>query len=198
MSKIRKKPIRLKSFGIFEAMIASVVVILILTSAVALSASSNRVASKNETYSFASQIADQFLEQITFGKSVGKVRFDQRAGDGGAFPIECFISNVGQRAAAICADATPFLPAALNQHLATDSPDVYTYKNTDNSSFPPGYFKYTATVRQVTSGWCYGPADSDRIIPGLKCRNVKIQVMWKDGAGDQSYVATEYFGDWEN
>lgn len=197
MSNRNKHQIKLKSFGIIEAMVASMIVILILTSAVSLSSSSTRVANKNDAYSIASQIADEYLENIAFAKSVGKVRFIGSAT--GTFPPKCYNTSTTDRASADCLDSTKgksYLDLLQMHFKSSDTSGIWYYNNSLlTDSYPNNYFSYKVTMDSTQK--CYAP-DGTQTIPAIKCRLFKVEVDWTDGAGNEKYFTSRYFTDWEN
>jgi len=189
---------KFKSFGIIEVMIAAVVIILILSSAVVLSSSSIRLASKNDVYAMASQISDDILEQIVFAKTLQKTSFISGVGETGVFPIECFSTIISQRSTSDCTSASAYLPKNLVLPADANGFEVYA---TSNSTYPEDYFSVQMSVQKPegSPSWCLGPGGNDtNIIPGDKCRFVRVEVDWKDAAGDQKYQTTQYFTDWES
>jgi len=191
LNKIFSENKKLRSFGIIEVMIASVIIILVLSSAVVLSSSSVRLANKNDVYSMAAQISDDILEQIVFTKSLNKASFISDTGIN-RFPVECFSTILSEKTGTNCASASDYLPKNLVLPADTGGFEVYKI---DGSTYPPDYFRVQVSVKKPSgaSSMCQG---SD--IPGDKCRYVRVEVKWTDAAGDEKYDTAQYFSDWEN
>lgn len=177
------KKIKLKSFGITEALIASVIIILILSSAVALAASSIKVAAKNDTYSIASQISNSVLEKVTAAKESARVSFDDRSG-AGFFPIECF--DTLKFSSLSCNGLSDFI-----EYSDVDLQGYVSFKNTI-SSYEENYFKYKVTVKKPEISCSVMP--NEEIIPSQMCRLVSVDVKWSE---KENYLITQKFTNWE-
>jgi len=187
---------KLKSFGLAEAITASVIVVLVLSAAVALSSSVHRSAQNDTAYFEAEHIADELFEKINLFKSSGRLYFDNRlASSDGMISIDCFDST------RTCGDPDKSsVDFPLNQYPydAAHQPDSSYYVNVkksdlNNPTFPDDYFAWKMTV--TTPASCNTPTAVD--IPKDKCRLVNIDVKWEDSSGTKHYNLAQYFADWE-
>lgn len=190
---------KLKSFGLAEAITASVIVILVLSAAVALSSSVHRSAQNDAAYLEAGHLADKYFEKINLFKSSGRLYFDNRpVPPSGMLSIDCFDSTK------ICSDPDIVSIASadppLNQYPynTTHQPDSSGYvkaKKSDlnNPTFPADYFAWKMTVNSLTQ--CNAPTMVN--IPKDKCRLVNIDITWEDPIDVKHYNLTQYFTDWE-
>jgi hypothetical protein len=187
---------KLKSFGLAEAITASMIVILVLSAAVALSSSVHRSVQNDAAYLEGGHLADGLFEKINLFKSSGRIYFDNRlASADGMLSIDCFDSTK------TCNDRdTSSVDFPLNQYPydATHQPDSSGYvkvKKSDlnNPTFPDDYFAWKMTV--VSPESCNTPTAVD--IPKDKCRLVNIDIKWEDSLGVKHYSLAQYFTDWE-
>lgn len=192
------KTIKLKAFGLTEALIASVMIVLILSSAVALSSSSIRVATKNDTYSIASQIANDIMERVSLAKGAGEISFDLQSTPS-SFPIECF-DTASYQTLVSCGAGRGILPYSSS---TVSSPAGYTNSDFKVSSYPSNFFRYKVSISKPQDQ-CPG-SSTDQIIPPQMCRFVRVDVQWDESpafnisgsTNEKNYVVTQYFANWE-
>jgi hypothetical protein len=204
---------KIKSFGLIEAMIASFIAITVLSGAVALASSVNKSTTIDSSYSEAEQIADNFLENLNFANSQGRIFFDARSlmVDGGTvdpiFSIDCFnsaLTNACHQEYGPTLDNPKFLDFYWNNsRTIADTADPSSYQITkaelNNDSFPDGFFKIKTTIRSArdsldTIDVCKTVAGV--AIPVSKCRVVDVEVRWSENVGDQTYKVSKYITDW--
>jgi|GEM_PF-2141525 len=195
------KNIKLKAFGLTEALIASVVIVLILSAAVALSSSSIKVATKNDTYSIASQISNDILERVSSAKELGQVTFDLSS-SATSFPIECFDTEMYKTLGLDCASGGAVLPYQSDIKYSQAGFAYFDFKG-KASSYPEDFFRYKVSVSKPQDS-CSG-SKPDGVIPSEMCRFVKVDVVWDESpafnisgsSNEKHYVITEYFTAWE-
>jgi hypothetical protein len=194
---------KLKSFGIIEAVIASAIVVVLISGTVSLSSSSLRSSSLNTAYFESEHIADDLMEQIYSAKSAGKLYFDSRtAGTNELFSIDCFDTKnfnliTCQKAGSFRED----LP--YDSNTATKIKDIsgkkYVQVGEDRVSpaFSEAFYSWNITINEPDT------ADGCRSVPGStpiskeKCRFADIDIVWNESSGEKHYYLTQYFADWE-
>lgn len=191
--------IKLKSFGLAEAVVASVVVIIVLSAAVSLSGNTIKTTEVNAAYTQAQHISDGIFESINLIKSSGQVYFDESMRAGQMIKIDCFDSQYfhsdAQCSAGIDAfplDKIPFVGA----DYISDSDGYYSVSSAmlDSPAFGENYFSYQVKVSEPEGG-CYS---SDEVeIPAEKCRIVLTDVKWEETSGVKHYRQGMYLTDWE-
>lgn len=192
---------QIKSFGLVEAMIASVIVVIILTGALALASSANRSVALDSSYTQAAQIGEDLFGRINILRSTGKLDF---TGSGNGVSIDCFDSTKFHEAGSSCSADISALPIKLD--LLQEAIDASGFapighKSDDgnldvlkNPAFPPGFFRLKTTVWTPADG-CRG-ADSLQIAKE-KCRFVKVEIRWNEQSGEKAYNISEYITDWQ-
>lgn len=202
---------KVKSFGLIEAMIASFIAITVLSAAVALSSSVNKSTTIDSAYSVAERLADNYLENLGFANSQGRIFFDNRghyidgSGASRAYSINCFDT----RFAKPCRDELSgdiyddFFATLWNDSLTKfDNIDTYLVQSKliGNESFPNDFFKIRVQINNSpyknASGTSVCPSVSGLDIPPEKCRAVDVEVKWSENTGDNEYKVSRYFTDW--
>lgn len=202
---------RVKAFGLIEAMIASFIAITVLSAAVALSSSVNKSTTIDSGYSVAERLADNYLENLGFANSQGKIFFDSRghyidgSGANQAYSINCFDTRFAQLCKSeFSVDSyEDFFTTLWNDSLAKfDNIDSYLIQSelVGNESFPNDFFKLKVIINNSpyknASGASVCPSVSGLDIPTEKCRVVDIEVKWSENTGDNTYKVSRYFTDW--
>ena len=204
----KRKKIQLASFGIIEAIIASFIIVLMVSGAVALSSASVRTSLLNDSYLQAEHIADSVMEQIVAAKSAGKLYFDSSSRTPAQllsiFSIDCFAT--ANRSLPGCKLSNgAFRPEVPYVGMVTTdfSDDYVKVKSKDVSpAFPDGYFSWKLDIKKpdVATGigtrFCRSVAGIN--IPVDKCRFAEIEVKWTESSGIKQYYLTQYFTDWNN
>jgi len=203
---------RIKSFGLVEAMIASFIAITVLSGAVALANSINKSTTIDSSYSQAEKIADNFLENVSFANSTGIVFFDDRGSsmvDQGqsskVFSINCFDSL----SAAICKTQydSMIFPDEMgfywdNRRTQIDNSDTGYYRivagEIGNIAFGNDFFKIKTTVNHFkdSAGQDACPSIASVAITADKCRVIDVEIKWTENTGDRSYKVSRYITDW--
>lgn len=197
---------KLKSFGIIEAMVASIVIILILTGAVALMANLVKGSTTGASYQEAETIAEEVFSQIEVAKAADKIYFLGPVA--GRFPIECFDSSYIKNIASPERDACfsdsastydtllPFYTLGTQESYSADQFDAGSFfqvMQVRNKAVAEDFFKFKTTVN-------HGGADCVNLngvrVSWQRCREVIVEVKWQDKNGEQSYKAAERFTDW--
>lgn len=197
---------KIKSFGLIEAMIASFIAITVLSGAVALASSVNESTTTDSSYSQAEQIADNFLENLNFANSLGVLFFDTRTlpVGSGIFSIECFNTDPtksitakscrGAYTPSLHPDFVDFYWNSNRTERDTSDPGYYKINKDEinNGAFSPGFFKIKTTINTpVACKTVAGVA-----IPANKCRVVDVEIKWSENVGDQTYRVSRYITDW--
>ena len=201
---------KIKSFGLVEAMIASFIAVTALSAAVALASSINKSMTLNGSYSEAEKIADNFLENLSFVNSQGRVSFQDTplvntsSGDT-VFSINCFDSLKFADACATTYGAGQYLnfyaprPSPsdnLTSKINSASPVYYKVlaKATGSDLFGDDFFEINTAVKKLAGGVCQSATGVT--IPVDKCRIVDVQIKWSDNSGDKTYKVSRYITDW--
>lgn len=198
---------KIKSFGIIEALVASVVMILVLTGALALSSNLVKSSSVDSSYREVESIAEEIFSSVESARAAGEIEFVASQTNTQKYPIECFDSsfiNSGNPRAADCLttigdyrNSLPFATLSDNKRYSSDQFDSGGYFSVTQSrsmSIPGGFFKFRSSV--VSDG-CLG-LDGAVTIPGERCRKVLLEVKWEDKNGLQTYKSIERFSDWQS
>jgi len=197
---------KVKSFGIIEAMVASIVIILVLTGAVALIANLVKGSTTGASYQEAETIAEEVFSQIEAAKAADKIYFVDEVT--GRFPIECFDSlfmkNVASPDRVSCFTdgmstydkLLPFYTLGTQESYSADQFDAGSFFQVlqiRNKSIAEDFFKFKTTVSRESI-----PCTdiNGAVVPQLRCRNVIVEVVWDDKNGTQHYKAAERFADW--
>ena len=197
---------KLRSFGIIEAMVASIVIILVLTGAVALIANLVKASSIDASYQEAETIAEEVFSGIEAARATRELEFVAGPIGDGRFPIECFsnsyISGTGNPLQAECLTSDGKYKKLLPFYTLSNS-DVFNPSQFDSGSYftitqkrsattPSGFFKFNTSV---DGGPCLDMTGVD--ISQERCRKVTVTVKWEDKNGPQTYEAIERFTDWQ-
>lgn len=208
-----KTKTKLSSFGIIEAIIASFIVILTVSGAVALSSASLRTSLLNDSYLQAEHIADSVMEQIVVAKSAGKLYFDNSSKTAtqleSIFSIDCFntasIETLLNKGCSLASGGyKPELPYTSTTEFTSGVDKYVKVKSADVSpAFPDGYFSWKLDIKKpdVTTGIgdprnCKTTGGIE--IPKEKCRFAEIDVKWAESSGDKHYYLTQYLTDWNS
>jgi len=209
MSKMLNR-IKLRSFGIVEAVVASGIVVVLISGAVALSSSSLRSTTLNSAYFEAEHIADDLMEGIYSAKLAGKVFFDDRAAsvqelNSNLFSIDCFTTK--EESLSTCNQVAAFREVSPyeNARFSNNGVGQYVVVNKDDVSpaFSDAFYSWNIKVKKPTEmeppiqGCRALPGSDGSPIPDNKCRFVEIDVKWTESSGDKHYYLTQYFADWE-
>ncbi|MCX6809934.1 MAG: hypothetical protein NTZ65_04300 [Candidatus Berkelbacteria bacterium] len=193
---------KLKSFGITEAIVASIIVILVLTAAVALSSSTSRTASADSAYTQAEHISNNLFETINLIKSSGRVSFDDKVSSPNIINIRCFDTNTYKTKTTNDCNKADFTLYPLSRFIykgldATTVPDdnyvPIKSNELDDPSFSDGYFAFNVAVKV-----CPNPISVDtQTVPPAKCRQATIDVKWEEATGVRHFKLVQIFTDWE-
>lgn len=189
--------IKLKSFGLTESAVASVIVIIVLSAAVALSSSAVRTTQINSSYSEAQNISEQIFEVINTNKSLGRVYFDNAMRAPQLISIDCFDTTYFHSHPSCIADINedeypfnliPYLNATFSNGYYLTSRGLLS-----NPAFPDNYFSYKVVVK--TPSECYQPEQVS--VPNKKCRIITTDIKWQEPSGEKHYKQAMYLTDWE-
>lgn len=200
---------RIKSFGIIEAMVASIVIILVLTGAIALTTNLVQGSTLDSSYQEAETVAEEVFSQIEAAKAAGSLYFVASADAADTrFPIECFDNSVINDAtnpdrARCFTDANSLYNKLLSFYTLGDSGvyaagqfdanSFFTVSQNRNKAISEGFFKVKTTITRP-AGNCQ--AVGGVTIPSGRCRRVDVKVQWEGRNGTQTYQAVERFFDW--
>lgn len=197
---------RLNSFGIIEALVASLVIILILTGAIALTTNLVKSSTIDESYQEAEGIAEEIFSNIETSRSTGEIYFVTADSEGVKYPVECFDNDFVNGSSSLrtsCFDSSnqyrnllPFRTLSTMTNYSADQFDAnnfYSVSQPRSVSVSPGYFKFKV---QVLSDGCLGVSGVS--VPSEKCRKVVVEIKWEDKNGQEVYRSVERFSDWQN
>jgi len=189
--------IKNKAFGLIESVIASLIVIVVLSAAVALSSGSIKTAELNSSYLEAQHISESIFESINLIKSSGSVYFDSTVREDGSINIDCFDSeyyNTHNSCKLIVNfDKYPFTDISFLNSQYRDGYYLASSEMLDNPSFPDEFFSYKTEVSQPDN--CY--TSNNIKIPDKKCRIVLTDIKWTETSGEKHYRQGMYLTDWE-
>jgi len=197
---------KFKSFGIIEAVIASAIVVILISGAVSLSSSSLRSSSLNTAYFESEHIADDLMEQIYSAKSAGKLYFDSRdiVSTDTLFPIDCFDTSYWRSSCDGVISAGAELPYNTDTIFsgALGSEYVDVGKDDISPAFPDVFYSWKISINKPSEmqppiSGCRSVSDSGNAIPEEKCRFAQIDIKWNESSGEKHYYLTQYFADWE-
>jgi hypothetical protein len=188
------------------------IIVILLSGAVALSASSLRGMTYDANYHEAEHIGEILAEKIVVAKSTGKMNFLKGVGaelDDPFFSVGCFdsdnIKNLldsgsdsncrgtdGKLKIALPfpTDPTRFEDQNYVSVISSDSQVPF-----DNSSFENEFFSWKINIQNGPGGVC--PSITGVPIPQNKCRVALISVKWEQPTGTKTYSFKQYFADWE-
>lgn len=189
---------KLKSFGLTESVVASVIIIVVLSATIALSGSMIKTTEVNASYAEAQHLSDNFFESINLIKSSGQVYFDDSVRGDKFVDIDCFATDY-YRSHPTCKsgvdtsnyplDQIPYLNGEYRDGYYSVSSDLL-----DNPAFPDNYFHYKIEVTDLD---CYTDDGGDIEIPATKCRIVLTDIRWDEASGEKHYRQGMYLTDWE-
>lgn len=191
---------KLKSFGLTESVVASVIIIVVLSATIALSSNMIKTTEINASYTEAQHLSENFFESINLIKSSGRVYFDDSVRGNQFVDIDCFdtiyykshptcISDVDTSEYPL--DQIPYIKT-LTYNASThyfSVPSVFL----NNPAFGDNYFSYNITVTQPEE--CYTSGGIE--IPKAKCRKVLTDIKWEEASGVKHYRQGMYLTDWE-
>jgi len=203
---------KLKSFGLIESIIASMIIVILLSGAVALSASSLRGITYDSNYHEAEHIGEILAEKIVVAKSTGQIDFLKgitASLKDPFFSIECFDSDnisdlLGSGADSNCRKTSGAIKSALPFPNDRNRFDDQNYVSVvagdsgvpfDDTAFANEFFWWKIDIQNGPGGGC--PSISGVDIPPSKCRVALISVKWEQPTGAQTYSFKQYFTDWE-
>jgi len=192
---------KIKSFGLTESVVASVIVIVVLSATISLSSNTVKNTEVNASYTEAQHLSENFFESINLIKSSGQVYFDESVRGDKLVDIDCFDTANYQTDPRCALSDTPEYPLDQIPYLKTtydeDSDEDYLYLVPsgflDNPAFPDNYFSYNITVTQPEN--CYTSGGIE--IPKAKCRKVLTDIVWEETSGEKHYRQGMYLTDWE-
>jgi len=210
MSRCNKKT---KSFGLIEAVVASMIMVLLLTGAVALASASLRNMTTNSNYHAAEQLADSLMEKAVRNKAAGLIAMTADENDSlptgqeKRFSIKCFDtllrngSNCQLSARNAYKDGLPY-PNPPSDTSRIVKYGAFNYVKTvgadlNNTAFPGDFFAWRIAVSKLPdySGSC--PYIGSQPIVKAKCSLLTIDVRWEQASGEKHYYLRQYFADWE-
>lgn len=198
---------KIKSFGIVEALIASMVIVLILTGAVAVSSSMIKNSSLDASYQEAESLAEEVFSLIEAGRATGELTFVGGTSGSGIYPIQCFdsefINNSTSNAPCFESGSTyqTLLPyytfGGGNDYSSSQFNGAYfPVTRVRNPNFPSGYFEIKIQVPDDPGSYeCVKVAGFEA--PSERCPLVDIEVQWEEGGKVQKYYALQRFTDWQ-
>lgn len=187
---------KLKAFGITESVVASLIVVVILSAAVALSSSSIKTTQLNSSYAEAQHLSEKILESVNLIKSSGRVYFDTTPRGRDIMRIDCFDSEKYQTAAycnSIDTDQYPLSEIPFISSTYSNGYYLVSADMLDNPSFGDNYFSYKTEVRELPN--CYTSGSIS--IPQKKCRIILTDIKWEESSGEKHYKQGMYLTDWE-
>lgn len=197
---------KLKSFGIIEAMVASIVIILVLTGAVALMSNLVKGSTTDASYQEAEAMAEEVFSQIEAAKAANKLYFVDPVV--GRFPVECFDNSFLNNPSSPNRDrcfASGYDYDKLLSFYTLGKTESYAVGQFDpnnffidlqnrNKSIADGFFKLKTSVGFDSSTSCANVGGV--VVPNKRCRVVVVDVRWEDKNGEQTYKASQRFSDW--
>lgn len=213
MSRYRK----IKSFGVLEALIASMIIVVLLSAAVVLATMSVRSSSQNTNFHEAEHLSEDLIEQMFYAKSNNLAYFAAGTYSAEKFPMECFDTDIVQteglcKSSGVYKDGLPY----TSQTEIVPTGEVHggfvrvKQKDVANPGIADNYFYWKIDI--------YTPGDAHLVdfgfggplpiagkcrdiggvsLPAQKCRLSEIEIQWTEATGDKRYFETQYLTDWE-
>lgn len=189
---------KIKAFGVLESLIASVILMLILSGATVLASRISKSVDKSQMNEAAAQLAQRVSANIDELKSTGNLFFDTRSAlvfkndlQDASLSIDCFDSSK-------ITSCINLMPAPFRQRFFFSQKDqnaegAFIIKSSDikDNRFPDGFF----TVKPKVSAFSCR-TQGGLTIPGNKCRLIQIVINWQSN-GLRSYEITKYVTDWQ-
>lgn len=198
---------KIKSFGIVEAMVASLVIILLLTGAVAVSSALIKNSTLDASYQEAESIAEEVFSLIEASRAKGELSFFGNVSGDGIYPIECFDSDFIQNGSKNIeclnsGDYQALLPYnTLNSNKrfkpADFNPTGFVISDERNPNFPSGFFNLNVQVPDDPASYTCLSSGSDVVVPWQKCRLVDVTVSWQERGHLQKYYISQRFTSWQ-
>jgi hypothetical protein len=193
------------------------IIVILLSGAVALSASSLRATTYDANYHEAEHIGEILAEKITLAKSTGRVDFAKGVTASlsepffsvGCFDADNIVNILSSTTGSNCKDSTGKIRQELpypDDRARYNDADNYVYVRSsdkkvpfDNSSFENDFFRWKIDLisRPGSAVGSRCPSISGVSIPDSKCRAALISVKWEQPSGTQTYRFIQYFADWE-
>lgn len=98
---------KLKSFGLIEAILGSAIIIIFAVAMSLLSAKSAKTVDDSEGKQAASLIAQDFISRVIFLKNIGRISFNDSKNSSQVISIDCFSSDKGEQCKDQIMDAYP-------------------------------------------------------------------------------------------
>jgi len=210
---------RIRSFGVIEALIASMIIVVLVSAAVVLASISVRSSSQDTSFHEAEHLSEDLIEQLFYAKSNNLAYFTAGTYSAEKFPIECFDTDLAQteplcKSSGVYKDGLPYnsetqfvVPSDLwpnGGFVRVKQADIA------NPSVANDYFYwkldiYTPGDSHLTDFGFGGPAPipgkcreiGGVSLPAQKCRLCEIEIQWTESTGDKRYFETQYLTDWE-
>jgi len=204
MSKSLKFGIKIKSFGLVEAIIASAIVAVVLTAMVRLASNSLKNSLLNSAYLEAEHISDDLFEKVAEAKAAEKLVFYVPTSiPVGKVSIDCFDwANYYSSHKADCEGQAQSANIELPYKDLLPNPDGFfeVPKSKYSPAFPPEkYFWFKIALKTLDKldprqNNCRDVAGVE--IDGGRCRMMETEINWKEASGEKKYFLTQYFADW--
>lgn len=197
---------KLKSFGIVEAMVASLVIILLLTGAVAVSSALIKNSTLDASYQEAESVAEEVFSLVEASRAKGELSFFGNVAGDGIYPIECFdtdfISNLAKNTECLKGGEyqalLPYFTLNKDKRFKPSdfSANMFVVSQERNPNFPSGFFKLKVEVPDDPSSYsCLGHSSLN--VPSEKCRLVDVTVSWQERGREQNYYISQRFTNWQ-
>jgi len=181
---------RLKSFGLIEAIIGSAIVIVFVVAMALLGANANRVVGENAHRQVAEKIADDFISRIFLLKAVGRVSFGDTDQASQVISVDCFSTEKGESCKKTIMDAYPQNQFPFFDMVSTQSSG--SYKSINNNylkleNLADNFFKIKTEVKKASCD-----TSDNSIVDKSDCRQVYLEIYWNEPDGIRTYSVNQY------
>ncbi len=191
--------IKLKSFGLIESIIGSVIIVLVLTAAAALASSTSKSARLNSAYFEAQHISDELLSYVIQSEVSGRAYFDEATRASSTYySIDCFSSDKILNPP--CRSLATQFSNLILVNPARDSQGYIPIGGASlkNPAFSSNNFSYKISVKKPED---LNYSDCGKVgsttIPPLKCRYFELDIKWQEPTGEKHYKINQLFTDWK-
>jgi hypothetical protein len=174
---------KLKSFGLIEAILGSAIIIVFAVAMSLLSAKSKKTVNDSKTKQEAELIAEDYISRITLLRNVGRVTFDQSKDSSQVVSIDCFASDKGEGCKNQIMDAYP-----QNQFPFFDMVSDQSYGNykivkeeyLKKKKIENKNFKLKSKIEKTNCIF-----DNEQ---SGNCREIHVEILWDQDKETKTYI----------
>lgn len=184
---------KLKSFGLIEAIIGSAIVIIFVVAMAYVSVRANQILIESKHRQVAQKISDDFFSRIFMLRDSGRISFKQGKLNNQVIPINCFSTDSSENCKSTLLDSYPQNQAPFFDMISNQS--VGSYKLFKSEYLAPDeaksdFYKIKVQVDKTSCG-----KDKDIEISPESCRNVNLEIIWQESSGLKKFTVDQYIAD---